>query len=224
MEQAVNPVRDKIKIRNFRSTEKLLIVETDTVEDAEKLCKLDSLLKENITVEPPRKKNPLMIIYDLPSSKTNEEITKTLYHQNFEECMNMDEFNNKFKLRFKTGPREREIVHHVAEVSSDLRKIIMKKSRIYHQFTSHNVRDFIVVPRCLKCQDLGHVRKYCRAEKEVCMHCGEHDHVKSDCDKKNQPPTCVPCQIRKKKCTPGGKDCPSFKIMWERHVSRIDYG
>ena len=102
--EAVNPARDKIKIRNFRSTEKLLIVETDTVEDAEILCKLDSLSKENITVEPPRKRYPLMIIYDLQSNRTNEEITKTWYRQNFEECMNLDEFNSKFKLRFKTGP------------------------------------------------------------------------------------------------------------------------
>ena len=171
-------------------------------------------------MELPRKRNPLLIIYDLPSKKTNEKITETLFHQNLEETMNFEEFNQKFK----TGPRDRDTVHHVAEVSPDLRKLLLNRNRVYHAFTSHNIRDYIVVPRCLKCEHLGHVKKYCKQEKTVCMHCGEQDHVKSECQKRQQPATCIPCAKRNKRCSPDGRDCLSYKIMWERHVAMIDYG
>lgn len=223
MTENVKPGRDKINIRSMRSTEKVLIVETETEEDILKLNNNEALKRHQLVLEKPRKRNPLVIIYDLSSEKTVEEIAQMIYIQNFESNMSESEFNEQFKLRFKVGPRNRSVVHHVAEVSSTIRKILLGKGRVYMDFTSHSVKDYVVVARCLKCQDLGHIAKYCKRTNVTCSHCGEQDHVKNDCAKKDQLPTCIPCMLRKKKCV-SRKDCPTYRLMMERLVSRTDYG
>ena len=223
MTECIRPAKDKINIRSMRSTEKVLIIETETEKDIQKLNEMEALKKHSFVIEKPRKKNPLMIIYDVPSTKTDQDIKDTIYEQNFEESLSKDEFNQKFSLRFKAGPRGKNTVHHVAEVTSDLRKIILSKGRLYLDFTSHSAKDYIVVARCLKCQDLGHVAKYCNKQSSSCSHCGEQDHAKSECAKKEQPPVCIPCTLRKKKCK-SRKECPTHRLMLERLIQRIDYG
>ena len=223
MTQNINPAKDKINIRSMRSTEKVLILETESEKDIEKLNENEALKKHQLVIEKPRKKDPLMIIYDLPTTKEEQEIKDTLYHQNFEQLLSKEQFMQKFNVRFKAGPRGKSTVHHVAEVAADLRKLILNKGRVYLDFTSHSVKDYVVVARCMKCQDLGHVAKYCRKQNSICSHCGEQDHAKTECQKKEQPPVCVPCNIRKKKCK-GKKECPTHRMMLERLIQRTDYG
>ena len=164
-----------------------------------------------------------MIIYDFPRAKNEQEIKDTIYYQNFEEAFSKEEFMLMFNLRFKAGPRGKSTVHHVAEVSADLRKLILNKGKLYLDFISHSVKDYIVVARCLKCQDLGHVAKYCRKQNSSCSHCGEQDHVKAECQKKEQPAVCIPCSLRKKKCK-GEKECPTYRMMLERLIQKTNYG
>ena len=220
----VYPVRDKIKINKLTTTAKLLIVETESAEDVQKLTNLESLKAINVKVDPPKKRNPLMIIYDIPSSSTNEEIVDTIYAQNFEDIMTKDQFNTHFKLRFKTGPKDRRTFHYVVEVKAKLRNEARKRGKVFMGFTAHNIKDYTVVARCLRCQDLGHVKKYCKHEKTVCSHCGEEDQLKAECEKRRQSPTCIPCKLRNKTCTANKKDCPTYQLMLERLISRIDYG
>mgnify|MGYP000683972697 CR=1 FL=1 len=124
------------------------------------------------------------------------------------------------KIRFKTGPRERPTVHVVFEISSKIRQLVINKGRLYIGFQSLSTKDYIVVPRCLKCQDLGNVAKHCKRQKSSCPHCGEEDHEKKECSKKDQNAVCIPCQIRKRKCAASRKDCPTHKILWEDWIQK----
>lgn len=138
--------------------------------------------------------------------------------------MDRQTFNDQFKIKFKTGSRNRPTVHYVAEVSPTIRKTILTKGRLFVEFSSHTAKDYLVVPRCLKCFDIGHVAKHCRKESSSCGHCGEIDHVKTDCQKIKQPKICIPCALRKRKCSGDNKTCLTYKMMLERTVSRIYYG
>ena len=116
MTQTIKPSRDKINIRTIRSTEKVLILETETEDDLKKIN--ENLKPHNLTIEKPRKRNPLIIIYDIPTERTEKEITDAIYNQNFDSTMSREDFEKQFKLRFKTGQRNKPTVHHVAEVSA----------------------------------------------------------------------------------------------------------
>lgn len=219
--KTINPAKNKIKIRRMRTIANAVIIETESKEDSEKLLKNEDIKKANLKAELPRKKNPLVIIYDTPVSTTAEDLKAQIYEQNFADIISEQEYEEGFKFRFKTGARNKPIVHQVVEVSARMRHLMVQKGRLFAGFASHPVKDYVVVPRCHKCQDLGHVAKWCKAEKMVCAHCGEQDHTKNDCKKSKQASVCIPCMLRKKKC---GAECPTYKMMLERIIERTDYG
>ncbi|CAH1224443.1 unnamed protein product [Diabrotica balteata] len=81
---------------------------------------------------------------------------------------------------------------------------------------------YIVIPKCLKCLDLGHVPKHCGRE-TTCGHCGGA-HEKKDCNKAGQPKTCIPCKYRNKSnCGKESNDCATYKLLMDRLIQKTDY-
>ena len=142
----INPIKDKIRIRSMRTVNKLVIVETSSQEDIEKLQGHKTLKQLKITVDLPRKRNPFVIFYDVPSNLTDEEFRLGVYGQNLEGVISQETFDQDFKMKFRTGPRGRATVHHVCEVSPSLRKTLIAKGRTYVGFGSHPTKDYAVVP------------------------------------------------------------------------------
>lgn len=222
--ETIKPANEKIRIRAIRSTEKSLIIETESENESRKFLEHSKLKELKVKVELPRKRNPLVILYDVAADYKEEEVLDMIHAQNFEENISKTEFHENCKVRFRTGPRNRSTVHLVMEMSPKIRQLAVNKGRLYVGFSSHSAKDYIVVPRCLKCQDLGHVSKHCRKDKSTCSHCGEEDHSKAECGRKEQAAVCIPCTLRKKKCASTSKDCPTHKLLWERLVEKTDYG
>lgn len=216
----INPRTNKLKINKMRTTPRSLIVETATKEDLEKITN-NTQVRRQFKCELPKKRNPLVIIYDVPTRFQDEELKDMIYKQNFD-SMTIEEFDTAFKLRFKTGPKGKATSHVVAEVKPDLRKKILS-NRIYVEFSCLSVKDYLVVPKCLKCLDLGHVSKHCSKTNTACAHCGE-SHEKKDCTKLEEPRVCIPCKSRNKKCAKDKKDCPTHKLLMERLIQKTDYG
>ena len=219
----INPTKEKIQIKNMRNTKNLVIVETGSREDAEKLMKNTKLERQLVKVEPPRKRNPLVILYDVNSTLTEDEVKKAIYAQNMEDAISSSDFERGFRVKFKTGPRGRATVHIVCEVSPQIRKLMVGRGRTFIGFSSHSTKDYVVVQRCLTCQDLGHIKKHCQRD-AVCSHCGEKGHEKANCGNKETPARCIPCSLRNKTCAPNVRDCPTYHIMMERLIDRTDYG
>lgn len=223
--ETLKPKQDKLKIRNIKTTKSAIIIETETKEDTDKILTNEKLTKI-MNVERPRKKEPKIILYDIPHKMTDKEIHETIFEQNFEGSISKEEYNKGFKLRFKTGPRDRETVHHVAETTPKIRMEILKKRRIYLNFTAITAKDFLAIPRCLKCQDLGHVAKHCNSEETNCSHCGGNGHEKKTCPKKEEQQKCIPCSKKGKKCNKVGKDyreCETYKMLVEREREKTNY-
>lgn len=224
--QILNPKEDKINIKSIKTTKKTVIIETEKKVDADKiLC--NEKLKEIVKMEKPKKKLPKIILYDIPITLENKDIKESLYRQNFEGELKEEDFHAEFNLIFKTGPREKEVVNHVAEVSPKMRNLLINKGKLYLPFLAISVKDFLVVPRCLKCQDYGHIAKFCKEENRVCAHCGLENHERKDCPNKEKAQTCIPCSRRHKKCNKTNKEwkeCDTYKMLRQREIDRTEYG
>ena len=69
---------------------------------------------------------------------------------------------------------------------------------------------FIPSPmRCLKCQRLGHTKKWCRREEESCSNCCATDHKIAQCENS---PFCINC---KGEHCPSSKECPQYILKSE---------
>ncbi|CAH1184015.1 unnamed protein product [Phaedon cochleariae] len=215
----LDPRTQILKINKMRTTAKALIIEASSKEDLEKIMSNPKM--KDFKCELPKKKRPLMIIYDVTTNKPDDEIVEDIRTQNFED-ISEEEFKNEFKVRFKTGPKGKSTCNLVVEVSPQLRKKMSGK-KLYIGFTSVNTKDYIVVPKCLKCQDLGHIGKYCAKTENICSHCGESGHIKKDCQKKQDPSVCIPCKNRGKTCK-NGSDCQTHRMLLDRMIQKTDYG
>lgn len=122
---------------------------------------------------------PRMVIYDVPSTCTPEELGRVIRTQNesvsAEEC----QVNPKFKV----GKREPggDSVDWVCEVSLQFRKTVLKAGKLFIGWSRCRVCDFLSISRCYKCQAFGHIAKYCKAEIDTCGKCGQEGHQFKDC-------------------------------------------
>ena len=89
----------------------------------------------------------------------------------------------------------------------------------------HNelVEVFIPKPmRCIKCQKLGHTRKFCSSPEPTCAHCGQAGHLLREC-KEN--PKCVNCGEAHRSSS---IKCPSYmyksEILATRARKNVTYG
>ncbi|KAH0944561.1 hypothetical protein HN011_011577 [Eciton burchellii] len=214
----VNPRTDKIKIKGIRQTKtNSVVMEFDTQDDLQKFKEHPKLV--SLKIEEPKKRNPLMILYDVDSSLIASELKENIIQQNLHEYPVGEE---DIIPRFKTGPRKKPTVHWIIQMAPKVWKYVLQQgNRLYMGFSSLKVRDFLQVARCLKYHDLGHVAKHCSAE-ERCGRCGATDHKKSDCKSKNQ--VCIPCSNRKLKCYAKRKDCPSYRTLFQRQQENTDHG
>lgn len=218
IKQILNPKEDKINIKSIRTTKKNLIIETEKKIDADKILG-NVKLKEFVKMDKPKKKLPKIILYDIPKILENKEIKDALYQQNFDGVIEEKTFQEGFNLIFKTGPTDKDVVNHVAEVSPTLRNLILQRGKLFLPFLAITANDYLVMPRCTKCQDYGHIAKHCRKENRVCAHCGIEKHEKKDCPNKDKTQTCIPCDSRHKKCHKTGNDwreCETYKMLRQR--------
>lgn len=71
---------------------------------------------------------------------------------------------------------------------------ILKNGRLNIDFERCRVFPFVKITRCFKCQEYGHIAKYCKKSEHICGKCGE-EHKSEECTSKTI--KCVNCEYAK---------------------------
>ena len=171
-----NPAEFNIKVRSLRSTtSKELIVRTEGPEDVTKLTQADDLVKHGYKVVPITAKNPKIIIFGL-NIKESKDLVEQVYDQNADFAGDDYKiFAQQFKPIYSWSSNKRP-QNWVVEVHPELTKLIFDKgARVYIQWQSHRVEDYVDATRYFKCQKYGHVAKHCHQNQDTCGHCAQTD-------------------------------------------------
>jgi len=154
------------KVKTIVSGKALVIIPDDS-NTLEVLRGMDNIIE----VGP---KKPRVIVYDVDSGISKDELTECLLSQNSELGLTEQDIGGMTPLH-KLGPRNEDTVHWVIEVSpSTLQKV--ENKAIYIGMTRCRCKLHSSLPQCFNCQQYGHTAPRCEQKTPTCRNCaGAHD-------------------------------------------------
>lgn len=178
-----------------------MIVETETKAKQEKLNKvLARPGNEALQTKPLRTSNPSIILsgVDTFAEISEQNIGKVIAENNPRLAAEIGRTNMEKGIKFLTKRQCRNPAKWDWKivVTPEVYKILIKEEKIAIDYTFVYIREHIDVTRCFKCNQYGHVSKYCKAAKETCPKCAEQYENKET-----------------HKCSPGKVCCTNCKIM-----------
>ncbi|XP_039275135.1 uncharacterized protein LOC120349235 [Nilaparvata lugens] len=198
----------------------------DSSVDKNKIFSDSTLQDAKFEVSEPPKIKPKLVIYNVPAEWSQEEIVSDIFNRNFQDYISLEKFRNSFKPIFKIGPKDRKQVNWVVECAADIRNKLKNMRRVFIDWSSSNVKDFVSVSRCFKCNGLGHIGRFCSQEHNTCSHCAETNHDIKSCPNLNKQPVCINCKKRNNPANHkvSDKNCPEYEKALRKVVEKTDYG
>lgn len=217
LKESITPANEGIRVCNVVQTTKGVLIQTRTKEGARKIAENPKIKELGVEAKIPKKRLPRVIIYDIPSDMPETEIVENFWKQN---ALGIRKEKQTFKPIFKNGPKNKETVNWIAEVSPAVYAEVLAEGRVFLDFASCNAREWISLTRCNKCQAFGHIARDCSAKDDNCSYCGEKGHRFEDCQvqKASGPPKCYNCERAKQKSDHPAtyRNCPAYLRGVER--------
>jgi hypothetical protein len=200
-----------------------LLIESPNESDLIRIKESSVLKQAGFIVRDPIKPGPKLIIYDVPTDMTDEDLVGQIWERNLDESL-PDTMRPYIRPRFRVGPKETGVSHRVVEVPGQVLKALLSAGRVYLNLCSHRVREYLDIHRCYKCQRYGHKADRCK-EQQVCGHCGTKGHKIGDCPKKDKKPVCSNCLRRRRPATHlvTSPACPERSDAVARYVVGTNY-
>lgn len=218
-----DPRMEKAQIKSVRKTRTGVLIETESEKDLEKLqgCRK---IAEKYEMERPRKRNPRLLIHDVPIEIAKEELREIIIDQNPTFRGEMDKPNRLLEPIFMTGKRNEHTKKWVIETDPTTRKEILTRKRLNIGWRSCKAEDYIAITRCYKCQGFDHLAAHC-TNKEYCSLCAEKGHGHKNCTRPPDEPKCRNCEKANKNHNHSvlDKKCPMYKLALERRVNSTNY-
>lgn len=187
----------------------------------------DSLLQNaEFEVSEPHKIKPKLVIYNVPAELSQEEVVSEVFNRNFQDYISFEQFKNSFKPIFKIGPKDKKQVNWVVECVAEIRNKLKNMRRVFIDWSSSSVKDYVSVSRCFKCNGLGHIGRFCKQEQNTCSHCAETGHDIKSCPNLDKKEVCVNCKKRNNPADHkvSDKSCPEYEKALRKVVDMTDYG
>ncbi|XP_067206978.1 uncharacterized protein [Linepithema humile] len=176
--------KDDIRINNIRKTrDNGILIETEDREDITVIKKMD-LDKAELKTETPRKVGPSIIIYDVNKDMTMDEIRKEIWNKNLKRTgLSQEVYDSKINFRVKLRNKNPTLTNWVLEVPARIFYILIERKKMYIEWQSHSVKEYVNIVRCFRCFGFGHIANKCTSEHQYCGHCGDKEHIFKDCKK-----------------------------------------
>lgn len=191
----------------------------------------DDGLMERFRISIPNKRKPQFILYNVESEIEASELSVALIEKNITLATGNNE--PRFNVDFSIPGRNPETKHWVISIDPKLYPDICQRERLYLNWRSVKIAEFVGVRQCRQCHSFSHTKKFCPylAERKIrCFKCGDlgDDKEPHHCGGYQ----CTNCISHNKKYKTNygtrhsglSKDCHCFKDQKKILQLRTDYG
>ncbi|XP_049874511.1 uncharacterized protein LOC126372706 [Pectinophora gossypiella] len=130
----------------------------------------EAVKSRNLTVKEAHNKNPLVILRDVLSVHTDEDIVKALKNQNAHLLADIKEV--RIAVRYRRRARNPHVSHVVIEVSPMVWQRLTAAGRVHIDLQRVRVEDRSPLVQCSLCLGYGHTKRLCKDTVEKCSYCG----------------------------------------------------
>lgn len=217
--EAVKAKEEGVQVDRVRKAkDRKVIIGCKTEEGRQKVKERLKTVSNCLNVEEIENKSPLLILKNVLSYNSDEEIESALRKQNVNVFGNLDKNDDRLQVAYRKKTRNPHTCHVVIRVSTALWNRIMEIEFLHIDLQRVRVADQSPLVQCSLCLGYGHSRRFCTDTIERCSHCGG-PHMRSECADwlAGEAPTCCNCTRAKHEQTEHNafsQECPVRK-RWD---------
>lgn len=192
---ALNASKSGLKVDRLRKArDQKVILGCSTKQQLKHVTQRIKEIAPNLNIEEAKNKDPLVIIKDVFSFNSDEDILEALKNQNKELLNDISVEEYRVQIKYRRKARNDQANHIVLQVSPKVWTKFTSVGKIYVDMQRVTVQDQSPLVQCTRCLEYGHGKKTCQDTEDTCSHCGEKHH-KTECQRwrDGETPTCRNC-------------------------------
>lgn len=217
--KAVNAKEGGVIVDKIRKAkDRKVIVGCRSDEERQKVKERLKAAGDYLNVEEIQNKDPLLILKDVLTYNSDDDILRAMRNQNERIFRDLDTHEDRVEIRYKKKTRNPLMNHIVIRVSPKLWARMRDVESIQIELQRIHVADQSPLVQCSLCLGYGHGRRFCKETVEKCCHC-TGPHKKADCPDwlAGVAPTCSNCvhaKLNQVVHNAFSQDCP-IRRKWD---------
>ncbi|KAL0820007.1 hypothetical protein ABMA28_004875 [Loxostege sticticalis] len=217
--EAVNAKDGWVTVERVRKVkDKKVILGCRTLEERERVKERLKGASDRLNVEDMRNHDPMVILRDVMTHHTDNDIKTALRNQNGVVFRGLDGKDDRLEVKFRRKARNPLMTHIVLRVSPTIYNRMLEKGSVHIDMQRVRVADQSPLVQCSMCLAYGHGRRFCKVEVPKCTHCGG-PHTRNQCADflAAEPPKCCNCvaaKVDNDEHNVYSSDCP-VRRRWE---------
>lgn len=200
-----------------KAKNKKVVISCNTEENLEAITKTIQA-NQHLQAEKAKNKDPLIIIRDVLTLNTDEDVVTAIKKQNNHLIKDIPEDDYRVTVRYKRKARNQHENHVILQVSPKVYQRLVAAGAVYIGLQKRTVKDQSPLIQCTKCLGYGHGKRLCTQPESLCSHCSG-PHMRADCPMwtVGEQPTCRNCCLAKLERTNHNafdSECP-IKRKWD---------
>lgn len=220
--KAVDAKSSGIRVDRLRKAkERKVVLGCQSKDELAKVTKKLQSEQPALLIEQKENKDPLVILKNVLSVNTDDDIIAALRSQNAHILGDIPEADYRATVRYRRKARNPHECHVVLRVSPRVWQCLTLAGRVHVDLQRVQVCDQSPLLQCSRCLAYGHGRKSCTETADLCSHC-TGPHLRKDCPlwRAGDSPICRNCTLSKLDKSDHNSfdnDCPVRK-KWDRLV------
>ncbi|XP_073962032.1 uncharacterized protein [Choristoneura fumiferana] len=179
--EAVDAKEGWVKVERVRKAkDRKVIMGFGTKQERDKVKDRLSRRTADLVVEDIRNKDPLLVLKNVLTINSDEDVVGALRNQNKELFRGLGAEDDRIEVRFRKKLRNPHLNHVVIGTSPVIWRKAIDLGSLHIDLQRVRVEDQTPLVQCTRCLGYGHGRRFCKEPADVCSHCGG-PHLRAEC-------------------------------------------